>query len=105
MKSFLSTAVIFRQHVGLVRFEDLGDQFLIQPVAIAFAIFDERDLRVAPRVEMADLMDTLDGTRGRAPFFGVILAVHIGVRVFEERNTGRAALLRAPTHDAVLVNI
>ena len=54
---------------------------------------------------MADLVDALDGAVRGAPFFGVVFAVHVGVGVFEQRNARRAALLRAPADDAVLVDV
>src|SRR5258706_4095697 len=90
---------------GLFRPDDLSNSFFLQPVTITLFILGERDLRVAPGVEVADLMDALDGACRRAPFFGVVFAVHVGVGVFEQRDARRASLLRAPTDDARLVDV
>ena len=65
----------------------------------------ERDLRVAPGVEVADLVDALDRAGRGAPFLGDVLALHVGVGVFEQRNARRASLLRAPTDDTGLVDV
>src|SRR5690606_14610873 len=65
----------------------------------------QRDLRIAPSVEVSDLMYALDSARRGAPFFGDVLALHIVARVFKKRNAGRPALLRAPTNNAALVDI
>src|SRR5436190_23881929 len=83
----------------------MSNSFFLNSIAVPFLVFGERDLRVAPSVEMAYLVDALDGAGWRAPFFGVIFTVHVGVGIFEQWDAGRASLLRAPTDDAVLIDV
>ena len=71
----------------------------------SFVVIGERDLRVAPGVEVADLVDALDRAGRGTPFFGDVFAVHIGVGVFEKRNARRAALLRTPADDSDFVDV
>ncbi len=73
--------------------DDLCDRFLFQALAGTAVIIVNRNLRVAPGVEVADLVDALDGAGWGAPFFGNIFTFHIALCIFEERNSGRAALL------------
>ena len=54
---------------------------------------------------MPDLMNALNRAGRSAPFFRDVFALHIAVRVFEQRYAGRSALLRTPTDDSRFVNI
>src|SRR5438552_4568938 len=85
--------------------QNLRNSLFLQPIPIPPFVLSERDLRVAPGVEVADLMDALDGAGRGTPFFGVVFTVHVGVGVFEKRDARGAALLRAPTDKPVLVNV
>src|SRR5688500_10246860 len=67
--------------------------------------FGFRHLRVAPIVQNSDLVHTLNGTGWRTPFFGLVLAFEIFHRVLFERNSRKAALLRAPVNFAVFANV
>ena len=60
---------------------------------------------VLPPAAVADLMDALDGAGRGTPFFGDVLAFHVFAGIFEQRNAGRASLLRAPAYDAAFVDI
>ena len=62
-------------------------------------------LRVAPVVENANLMYALQRARRCAPFLGLVLPIEIFHRVLLERNSGIAALLRAPVDQAVLTDV
>ena len=94
-----------KRQAKLLGAKHLSDGFFLQTFATPLVVIAERNLRVAPGVEVADLVDALDGTGGGAPFFGVILAVHIGVGVFEKRNTRRASLLRTPVDHAEFIDV
>ena len=62
-------------------------------------------LQAAPTIEDGDLMDAGNGAVRRAGFFGVVLAVAAFGRVFRQRNSGIAALLRTVVHQSVLADI
>src|SRR5579862_2712707 len=62
-------------------------------------------LRGAPVVHVRHLMDAGDGAVRRAAFFGEELAADVVDGVLLQRNGGRAALLRAIVHQAVLADI
>src|SRR5690349_296531 len=82
--------------------QNLCDGFFFQAfAAAAVVVIVERDLRVAPGVEMSDLVNALNRAGRRTPFFGDVFAFHITMRVFVNRNSGRAALLRTPADDAL----
>ena len=78
--------------------ESVGAQHLCDGLfseTFAFAIVEvaQRDLRVTPRVDVADLMNALDGASRCTPFLGDVFALHVCACVFEERDARRSALL------------
>jgi hypothetical protein len=83
----------------------LRNRLFLQAFTLSLVIFDERYLRVTPGIKMAYLMDALNGAVWSTPLFGMVLAVHVGVGVFKERDARSAALLRTPANDAVLVDV
>src|SRR5438876_1121766 len=56
-------------------------------------------------VDNGDFLDAADGAMGSAGLFREVLTIHIGERVFLERNTGITALLRAIVNQAILTDI
>src|SRR5215217_6077606 len=89
----------------LFRVQYLSNCVFLDALAVAVVVIAERDLGVAPGVEVANLMDALDRAGRGTPFFGDVLAFHVLAGVFEQRNTGRATLLRAPADNAAFVNV
>ena len=88
----------------LLRVYDLRNRLAVD-AALLFLVFDEGNLGIAPGVKMTDLMDALDGTRRSTPFFCVVLAIHVFVCIFQKRNSGSAALLRAPVDHTEFVDV
>src|SRR5688500_14916555 len=85
--------------------QDLSHSLLLQAFPVPIIKITQRDLLIAPRVEVPDLVDALNRARRGTPLFGDVLALHVGACVLEKRNTGSSPLLRAPTDDTVLVDV
>src|SRR5882762_9970214 len=88
---------------------------LVSPQYLAHALFlflflfatdlDRGHLRIAPVVEDADLVDTLDRAGGRAPFLGFVFPFEVFHRVIYQRNAGIAALLGTPVDESVFADV
>src|ERR1041384_603390 len=74
----------------------------LHPLAERVAVKPHEVARV---VKERGLLRAGDGAVGRAPFFGFVFAVEIGLRVIGERGAGRAALLRAGMNETVFAEV
>src|SRR5688500_8696557 len=99
---FVSVKAAIRKLFGV---QYLSNRLLLKTVSISLVVIGKRYLRVAPSVEVADLVDALDRAGRGTPFFRDVFAFHVRVCVFEKRGSRSASLLRTPVHVAEFIDV
>src|SRR5205085_7166545 len=82
--------------------QGLPPRLSLHPLAERIAVEAHEVARV---VKQRGLLCAGDGAVGRAPFFCLVFAVEVGLRVVCERDAGRAALLGAVMDETVFADV